>query len=547
MAALCSAADKVQIDSAILRGRSWLLKQRKTGPEGSLACYALVKAGLEKNHPDVLNCAQEILTKCKSTAYVPIMHHHYEASVDAMLLEAIDAEGHRKELGMIADYIITRQNPNGAWYYDRENQPTYGDTSITQYALLGLWAAARAGVDVPTPTWENAARWLIQTQCSDGGFAYQPFPRPGRTPDQLLSSITMTAAGSGSLLIVRRILSGNVPFDEEMRPNTSSRRFGVLERFAEDTPLEKPKVRIPPTLSVSTIDKALKSSMRWTEDHFDNRDKLFERFTSYYLYGIERVAALLDVEKIGPHDWYDEGAGIMLLRQRPDGKWEDELGAIPATSLSLLFLTKATSTAITKPKRMPLVGGGLLVGGRGLPDNLDAVQVTDGQVGSRKMLGPVDGLLAELEKSGDAKVEAVQAAIVETVQLDRPEELIAQVDRLKKLATDARVEVRRTAMWALGRTGDISVAPRLIGGLNDADEAVSREASLALSILSRRPDGCGLPLDPTDGLKEDASDDERKAHLEQWRTESVDRWQKWYLRVRPYDERDDRTLLRRKP
>ena len=54
------------------------------------------------------------------------------------------------------------------------------------------------------------------------------------------------------------------------------------------------------------------------------------------------------------------------------------------------------------------------------------------------------------------------------------------------------------------------------------------------------------PVDPTEGLKEDASDDERKTHLDKWRKDSDSLWQKWYLRIRPYNERDDRTLLKRK-
>jgi hypothetical protein len=213
----------------------------------------------------------------------------------------------------------------------------------------------------------------------------------------------------------------------------------------------------------------------------------------------------------------------------------------------LLFLTKATAASVHKPKKTIMVGGGLLIGGRGLPDDLNAVQAKAGEVGKRKIHGAVDGLLAELEKSSGAKVNAVQEAVVEAVQLDHPEELVGQVDRLKKLASDKRVEVRRTAMWALGRTGDVSVAPFLIRGLSDTDESVIREASSGLCILSRRPNGCGLPPDPADGLKEGASDDEFVAHLDRWKKNCTKLWNDWYLKVRPYDERDDQITLKRKP
>ena len=156
-----------------------------------------------------------------------------------------------------------------------------------------------------------------------------------------------------------------------------------------------------------------------------------------------------------------------------------------------MFLSKATTSIVSPKKRLNLLGGGLQAGGRGLPDNLASVQIKDGNVAARKIVGPVDTLLIELERSSEAKVEDVQAAVIEAVQLDQPEQLIGQIARLRRLANDARVEVRRTALWALGRSGEISAGSLLIAGLSDPDLGVVREASLGLCILSRRPDGCG--------------------------------------------------------
>ncbi len=543
--ALC-AAEQARVDEAIKRAQTFLLSQRLGGAEASLVSYALIKSGTDKKHPQVTKAVEEVVAKVKSEVYRPGHHFNYEAGVDAMLLEAVDPVEYLPQLQAIAKFLIAQQRICGAWFYNTDNnQPNYGDTSITQYAILGLWAASRAGVDVPVETWEKTAQWLIRTQVGDGGFAYHPYEAPNSASEQRTSRNTMTAAGTGCLLIIRRELYTDIQFDDGTRPAATARRFGVLERFQEERKATVPKVKMTPTLPVSQIDKALKESVKWMGDHYTERAPFFTTHGCYYFYSVERVAALLDVEKIGSHDWFDFGADELLLRQRPDGSWADSYG-VSATALAVLFLTKATSTILPKARKAPLVGGGLLVGGRGLPDKLDAVQIKEGQAAARKMQGPVDGLLAELEKSGEAKVEAVQAAVVEAVQLDRPEELIAQVDRLKKLAVDTRVEVRRTAMWALGRTGNISVAPLLIVGLRDADEAVAREASIGLSILSRRPEGCGLPLEPTEGLIEDATAEARKEHLDKWRKDSADLWQKWYLRVRPYDERDDRTVLKRK-
>lgn len=548
------AADKVRIQQAVDRGVEFLFRQNKTTATGSLACYSLVKAGVDKEHPDIQKCVQEVLAKCRGTNYLPAAHHNYEAGVDAMLLEAVDRDVHRPQLEMIAKYLIARQRPHGGWFYPTEQGGggDFGDTSITQYAVLGLWAAARADVEVPIETWERVARWLLATQGRDGGFSYHPMDRGGAGNAGVNSSGTMTVAGTGSLLIVRHVLFRDAAFavDEDRTGSSpATRRFGVLERLPEDKEQNvKAKAKGNPTMTAAAFDKALKEGVRWTGERFADQGSLAS-YGNYYFYGIERVGALLGVEKLGTHDWYNEGSDALLRMQAPDGSWNDSCGQVPATALTLLFLTKATAGAIQKPptKRIPLVGGGLLVGGRGLPGDLNAIKVQDGDVSTRKPRGSVDELLAELEKSSDAKVEAIQEAVVESVQLDQPELLIGQVDRLKRLATDKRTEVRRTAMWALGRTGIVSVAPLLIQGLSDADEAVAREASIALCILSRRPDGIGPTTDPADGLADDASNEQRAAHLDNWSKQSSNGWTEWYLKVRPYDERDDRTLLKRSP
>jgi hypothetical protein len=548
------AADVAKIDQAVERAKKYLLGQTKTSAAGSLACYSLIKSGIDKEHPDIQRCVQEVVGKCRSTGYVPGSHYNYEAGVDAMLLEAADREKYKPQLEMIAQFLIGRQRPHGAWYYQIElGGGDFGDTSITQYAILGLWAASRADVEIPIETWERAGKWLLTTQRRDGGFGYHPTdPKQGGVGNDVLP--TMTVAGTGSLLVIRHVLFRDTAVDEGLRPEVtaapvSTKKFGVLDRMVDDKEKKaKAKAKANATMSAAAFDKAIKDGMNWTADHFAEPAALAS-YGNYYFYGVERMGALLEVEKIKTHDWYNEGADELLRRQLNDGSWNDSCGAAPATALTILFLTKATASIIHKtPKvRAVVIGGGLLVGGRGLPDNLDAIKVKEGEITKRKIHGAVDGLLAELEKSSGAKVEEAQEAVVEAIQLDNPEQLIGQVERLKRLATDKRVEVRRTAMWALGRTGNITVAPYLIRGLSDSDDSIAHEASVGLCILSRRPNGCGLPTDPIEGLSDEASDNQRAKHLEAWRKDSTRGWTEWYMKVRPYDERDDRTQLKPKP
>lgn len=207
----------------------------------------------------------------------------------------------------------------------------------------------------------------------------------------------------------------------------------------------------------------------------------------------------------------------------------------------MLFLSKATGSVF---KPLPRVlGGGLLVGGRGLPADLSNAKLNGADVGEKKPRSPIDELLANLEKTVDVDLPTLQTELVEAVQLDQGPELVGQVPRLRKLAVDPRPEVRRTAVWALSRSQDISVAPLLIRGLGDPDVAVVREASFGLCVLSRRPEGIGPAIEPLEGLPEDATEEQRADHLRTWRAASMKKWNDWYLKVRPYDEREDRQQI----
>ncbi|MBI3866325.1 MAG: HEAT repeat domain-containing protein, partial [Planctomycetia bacterium] len=187
---------------------------------------------------------------------------------------------------------------------------------------------------------------------------------------------------------------------------------------------------------------------------------------------------------------------------------------------------KATAKMLNRVERRTpdrKFGGGLLVGGRGLPEDLSSLESDQQGVRVRKLKGPVDELLAELEKADSRQIESAQSALVERIATEDPEALIGQTERLLKLVRDKRIEVRRTVYWALGRTNDLKVVPTLIAGLSDADPSCLIEARNALQFISKRIDAHEPP--------DDASEAQRAA--------AIVYWKKWYAGVRAYDERDD--------
>jgi hypothetical protein len=449
-------------------------------------------------------------------------------------------EENREDLGGIVRYILDEQSSDGDWDYLSRK---VGDTSMSQYGLLGLWAASRAGIEIPPAAWDRSAGWHLRKQSGDGGFAYHPGIQEG--PGNGASTHNMTAGGTGSLLIARMHLYPNAkdgPWAKSKRSAQKKKlKLGVLQqrKFEEppqgqappgQAPQKKPKIKVPVNFSPKTsrggIDSAAKRGLGWLTQRFQAVSTAEHKL--YYYYTMERMTSLANVEKMGDHDWFDECATAVLQMQKPDGSWHTFSGATVGTSFAILFLTRSTLKTL---RRSPQIGGGLMVGRRGLTEKLKP----------RKVLGPIGELLDDLVNSKDKILEA-QDAIIESVQIggrNSQNELLGQTKRLKKLARHPNPEFRRTAIWLLGRSGDFSHVGIAVRALEDPYLDVVIEARNALCWLSRKPRGFGLPNTPLQGLAENAPAIQREAAIAKWRTKVSGKWREWYMSVRPYDQRND--------
>jgi hypothetical protein len=72
----------------------------------------------------------------------------------------------------------------------------------------------------------------------------------------------------------------------------------------------------------------------------------------YYLYALERTGMLYDTALIGNHDWYLEGARVLLNAQKPDGSWDAShfKHATWDTCFAILFLKRATRRLVVTGK-----------------------------------------------------------------------------------------------------------------------------------------------------------------------------------------------------
>ncbi len=176
--------------------------------------------------------------------------------------------------------------------------------------MLALNEAERVGVEVNPITWRLAQEYWQQTQKEDGSWGYKPgLPATG----------SMTCAGICSLVIASgRLSSGSATI--------AGGKVSCCGEGDENNGVER--------------------GLFWLGKNFSVRANPGDRsWLLYYLYGLERVGRLTGRRLIGGHDWYREGAEV-LLREQDDfsGSWQGvetaESNSLVATSLALLFLSK---------------------------------------------------------------------------------------------------------------------------------------------------------------------------------------------------------------
>ncbi len=310
-----NTVSQTEINQAIRRGvefifarqlidGSWSDRQpRYRNGATALAVYTLLKSGVSPQHPAVLRGLEYLRSSPSEKTY--------SAGCELMALATLDNPNYLDWIEERADDLISWQGNNGAWAYPEG----HWDLSCTQFAMLGLRAATQQGVDVPAKVWKNVIRGTLIAQetvrrksaVTEKGFIYYRGHPTGATG-------SMTSAGIAILAIAREQLG------ERISPSDKSK-----------------------------VDKAIEDGIAWLAREFSlaqNPKRSDGTFFYYWLYGVERIGALLDLEQIGRHHWYDEGAGYLVLSQAPNGSWATPWGDFDtATCFALLFLRRATASA----------------------------------------------------------------------------------------------------------------------------------------------------------------------------------------------------------
>ncbi len=514
---LQAQAQREQANPSIARGITFLRQNTRnvTAGQAALAVLAMNKSDVPDNDPDLQAFLQKVLSRFSDQGFTPEERNEkslYEAGCVCMALANVDPIGFKPQVQAAAGYLISRQKPNGSWDYDER---TAGDCSVSQFALLGLWEADGIGVEIPPRVFDAAAMWFMSVQAGDGGWSYHP-DQANWSP-----TVSMTAAGVGSLLLCQRLLA--------------QYRKGADSSHPLLTPLvvEGSTPKFKPASSTVAINAAVNRGISWLANNYaPGESPRMGQSASYGLYGMERVGAFSEKGEIrNMPGWYDGGFNWFLQHQDSSGQWSSGDGAqglVPKTSWAILYLVRATAKSVRKIDIRKL-GAGTLLGGRGLPEDLNNMTVAQGRIVVRPMNGAVEGMMAVLEDPRSADIDSALAGLLDRFSKDGPSVLRPLKDRFLKLLMDRDPGIRRVACWALGRMGDLDLAPALIRALLDPDEGVSAEARVSLEVMSRKLEGYGPPRGSTP--------EERLA--------AARRWRDWFELVRPpgLEALDDASLL----
>lgn len=511
-------------DQAVARGVSYLYAQsgQVSERESSLVAYALVKAGEPKDGELVKEGVRAALYRTEQghSGY----DHIYLSGVDAMLLAEIDPEGYKDALQKIADYVASKQHTSGGWSESNSNS----DTSMSQYAMLALWAAKGAGARVAPEVIERNVNWHLTMGNADGSWGYRP------EGANLTSTHNLAMAGGASMGIGRLLLYGP-KVKPQKEPAASEKKLGVLEKVEEEEdPTSGPgfpdyRARIP----VATIDARITRAFNWIEPRFPPPQREGEVLFPYYMfYALERAAALYDLGDVNGKDWYETYGDILLTMRNTEGVFDRDnktqsSNAI-GTCFAILYFMKSTQQTLDKQ-----YGVGRQQGKRGNPFG-------DKEV--KREPTELDLLIADMEKLDptvidDAPIEVADEIVRSVISIDDPEELVGQADKLKSLMKHPNADVRKSACWALGRTGDFKLVPFMLDGIRDPSVDVNVEAIAALRFIARKPNGFGETLNPLEGV-ENPTDEQKVRIVNEWRQKAINSWSAWYARVRPHEDQD---------
>lgn len=285
------------------------LQQGNPGGVSALVTLALLNAGLEPGEKTIDRALEYLRQFPPERTYV--------AALQTMVFAEATPRGDRvlieRNVRWLEKAQHTQGEHEGGWGYSDARGSA--DPSNSQFALLGLYDAQRAGVKVDPEVWRRAEMYWRKRQNENGSWHY-------RSNEE--ASGSMTCAGIGALVITRLASQSG---DAQVGPDGQVTCCGEHDD-----------------------DQAIEKGLAWLGRNFSVRGnpmgrQVRELWHYYYLYALERAGRLSARRFIDQHDWYREGTEFLVRNQEPltdtwQGSGMSEDNADIATAFALLFLAK---------------------------------------------------------------------------------------------------------------------------------------------------------------------------------------------------------------
>jgi hypothetical protein len=472
-------------------------KEDRLGGECLIAlCFK--KGGLD-DHPRI----KKAVDRCYQPEFVKA--DNYSLGIALMFLCEVDPETHHDLIAKYVEELMKRQKSFGAWTYESFQT---GDTSQTQYGVLGIWMAKNfAEIDIPVDRMEGVMGWLMRTQDPGGGYGYQGVD-PGGAGQVAQNGVTPTlsAAGAGSAYIMADMLQVTQRVDARSAQGSKAlQQIAAAEKKGPGAPLTV-------TLNPADIKNTLASADRALGTNFAPVTK----WNHYYMYALERYHSFR--EKAGgkpDNKWYDSGFAFLARTQQANGAWDGDDNAAVATSLATLFLLRSSQKSIQAKLKM---GDGVLQGGMSLPNDVRSIRENKGRIVDDGVVVPTEQILALLEKGANPELDRLAEDSDPLKLSENASERKSQIELLRKKVSAADYESRKIAINTLSRDRNLENVPQLLYALTDPDVRIVLQADKGLRFISRKARGVGLP----EGEPSQAQVKSAQAA-----------WKAWYFSIRP--------------
>jgi hypothetical protein len=344
------AQDDAEINAARLKGLDFLKsKQMKEGHWEyddkldsethnvgitALCTTALIENGVPHSDP-VVRKGYEFVLKNSGN-----LTNTYDIALTAVLLSRMGDRRDRPRIRSMAARLVSGQLKSGGWTYtcpladsdilkDTKNlilKDGVGDNSCTQFAVLGLWVASRANINIDT-TLNLVAQRFVQNQKSDGGWDYAINEKTGSGPAMTTAGLFCLSVATANRIRSQKAGAAAAAGTTDAKPAAGKPAEGAAAAV-EDPPVKS-------LLEHPVFEKGLKRTAAFVKGIGPGSPK-------YFLWSVERIGVLLGLEKIGETEWFKQGASALVKSQQPDGSWKEaENTELYCTSFAVLFLRKA--------------------------------------------------------------------------------------------------------------------------------------------------------------------------------------------------------------